>query len=126
MIEFNTPIPAKTEITVLSADSPENLSLGFQVWERQGIPLSTSPEEEVRITKKEDLKVGDVVYSYGMLGESIRLTVTSTEEGNSTADVGDNFFCLLEFQNCPWRGPLWLNSAMVSKRGITKTELTTE
>jgi hypothetical protein len=115
MSNIDIKIPAKSEITYLEADQVQK-PIGFKIFECQGMPLSSSHTEDLQITKKEDLKVGDVVYSYGMLGEKIELTVTSLEEGKATADCGAFMFCFLEFQNCSIRGSLWVNSCMVNKR----------
>jgi hypothetical protein len=115
MSNIDIKIPAKSEITYLAADHVQN-PIGFKIFECQGMPLSSSLTEDLLITQKEDLKVGDVVYSYGIFGEKIRLKVTSIEEGKSTADCGEFMFCFLEFQNCSIRGSLWVNSCMVNKR----------
>jgi hypothetical protein len=80
-----------------------------------GIPLSTIPEGEILITKKEDLKVGDRVYSF-----ATQLTITSVEESTASATLREykGTLCRLKFQTCPVKGPLWVNQGMDNKRGI--------
>ena len=112
--------PIRQDITVLPADDPAKLRLGWVVYERMGSPVlrHSKDSDEGRqmhigqllrlfyephaITKREDLKVGDVVYIYNNMP-----VIVSRVDGDSAVahNVGRNA------DGTIWQGTgMWLMS----------------
>jgi hypothetical protein len=118
------PIPAKTELTVLQADAPEKRTLGFVVYERQGVslyPIIEGKIGEEPVPETEDLVVGRDYTACGLMSEDLLWTVGKDAYGELTITCGPSLIGILERggddRNC------WRVTGMVNARGVTKLDL---
>ena len=117
------PLPAKTELTVLSADEPSSLKLNWVMKEYSGVelyPIIDGRPGPEYVPMTEDLVVGCDYTASGLFGEHIRWTVGKNNHGEFQISSGSSLIGCLQRggddRNC------WVVSGMINTRGIKKLE----
>lgn len=118
------PIPAKTEITVLTNDDPKARTLGFCCYEQEGVALYPIVDGKIGaepVSSTEDLVVECQYTALGLLGENLVWTVDKDAYGEFTLSCGSSLVGCLQRggddRNC------WRVTGMINTRGLSKLKL---
>lgn len=106
-----------SEITVMSADDPNQRTVGFTMHERSGSTICKESAINVPLNNEDDLKEGDEILVPGLMGGYYRMTVKRDEYGVVYAD-GDRMMAPLEFAEDDRAS--WVAVALINKMGLSK------
>lgn len=110
--EFIGKIPVRTELTVLSADTPKDRTVGWTVTCYDGGEVYLKDAEGVNLTTATSIKKGDKVIVPSLIGY-IEMTVTSRGKKKGRAE-SENTLAYLDFAKD--ERECWTSSMTVNKK----------
>jgi len=115
----NEKILSHQDLTVLHADEPKQLKIGFTIKEYLGAPICKPNAVEVLLTKKDDIHVGVTIWVPGLTGW-LEVTVQQDGEGHLYGESG-KLVAFLEFdqddRHC------WVQTGIANTRGLERLTL---
>ena len=107
------------DLTVLPADEPKQLKIGFTIKEYLGSPICKPNAVDVLLMKKDDIHVGDTIWAPG-LGGWLEVTVQQDENGHLYGASG-KLVAFLEFdqddRHC------WIQTGIANTRALERLTL---
>jgi hypothetical protein len=114
-------MPVRTELTVLSADDPKTAPLGWMMYELDGTEVYRDAEQTQTITRREDLKPGDVIYAQTLF--NLCKAVVDMDEDGSLFAIAGSTLIYLDFREDPKedpRAPCWVSPGAANMRAVQR------
>lgn len=115
-------IPARTELTVIPADDPQQRTLGWKVTERDGVTLFKFDAEggidKRPLTNQDDVQPGVRLAVASLFGGFIPMTVEQDKETEGLVARGGNLLAILRFAEDD--RACWTCVGMINMRGLKK------
>jgi hypothetical protein len=108
--------PAHSPLTVLSADDPKLSKVGFRIYERQGVTVRKSPDDETPLSAVDPLPDGMHIFVPALVGGYHRMVVRLDEKGWPYGE-GVRIRAILGHANDE-RGRIWVCLGLINNRGL--------
>lgn len=115
--------PIRSELTVFPADDPNQLKLGWAVYELNGGKVYLESDPKTNLSSLDSIKVGDKVLVGTLIG-TVLMTISEIN-GNEACAETEFSIAPMEFgkdsRNC-WTSPILINKKCLNKLSILSIE----